>query len=69
MGSHPILNRKKSGFTLIELMVVIAIIAVAYAIIAPRLPKLASTQRSETIKKIAYTCEAMFEHAAAKKKV
>ncbi len=63
------MRRNRGGFTLLELIVVIAIISVAFSIIWPRLPRMASVERSETLRKLAGSAQVMFEHAAFKKKV
>ena len=56
------------GFTLLELVVVLAILAVAFGVVWPRLPRLQSAEREEALRRLAYGSEALFEEAAFKKK-
>lgn len=56
------------GFTLVELMVVLAIIAAAFAIVWPRMPQFAAAEKSQALRKLAWSQEVLFEHAALKKK-
>lgn len=58
----------RDGFTLIELVIVILILAAASAIVWPRLPSLSSTERNEALRKLAYANQVLHEHAAFKKK-
>lgn len=60
--------RRSRGFTLMELVVVVAILAVAAAILFPRLPRLTGTERTAAIRRLALTLQADHEEAAIKKK-
>ena len=59
----------RGGFTLIELVVVILILAAASAIVWPRLPSLSSTERNKALRQLAFANQQLHEHAAFKKKV
>lgn len=61
-------SRHPAGFTLMELAVVLAILAVAAAILLPRLPRLTGTERTTAIRRLALTLEGHHEEAAIKKK-
>jgi prepilin-type N-terminal cleavage/methylation domain-containing protein len=67
IGSHQ--KNSRSGFTLIELVVVLFILAAASAVILPRLPRSSSMERSEALRLISANTQAVFEHSAIKKKV
>ena len=60
---------RRAGFTLLELVLVIVILAVAASLVLPRLPRMASSERNEALRKLAYATQALHEHAAFKKKV
>lgn len=62
------IKRGRSGFTLLELLIVIAIIGAAMAIVWPRLPSVASAERGDALRKLAWSEAALFEHSAFKKK-
>ena len=59
---------RQRGFTLMELLVVLAIIGIALAIVWPRLPQVADAQRGEALRRLANSEAVLFEHAAFKKK-
>jgi prepilin-type N-terminal cleavage/methylation domain-containing protein len=67
IGNHQINSR--NGFTLLELVVVMFIIAAATAVILPRLPRSSSMERSEALRLMSAHTQAVFEHSAIKKKV
>ena len=56
------------GFTLMELLVVLAIISIAMTVVWPRLPRIASAERSGALARLAASETALFEYAAFKKK-
>ena len=58
----------QAGFTLVELAVVLFILAVAAAILLPRLPRLTGTERTTAVRRLALALEATHEEAAVKKK-
>ena len=62
------LKSSKGGFTLLELVVVLFILAAASAIVLPRLPRSASMERSEALRLMSIHSQAAFEHSAIKKK-
>lgn len=63
------LRNPKGGFTLLELVVVLFILAAASAVVLPRLPRSASIERSEALRLMSLHSQAIFEHSAIKKKV
>jgi prepilin-type N-terminal cleavage/methylation domain-containing protein len=67
-GKISLPGRLRRGFTLLELVIVLVILTVAFSVVWPRLPRLASTERSEALRRIAYSAEAVYEQAAFKKK-
>lgn len=58
----------RRGFTLLELLIVIAIFGVAVLIVWPRLPSVARAERGEALRKLAGSAEVLFEYSAFKKK-
>lgn len=57
-----------TGFTLVELAVVLLILSVTIAILLPRLPRLTGTEQSSALRRLVLTAEASHEEAAVKKK-
>ena len=58
----------KRGFTLLELVIVLAIIGVVLSLVWPRLPAVADAERGESLRKLAGSAEVLFEYSAFKKK-
>lgn len=58
----------RGGFTLLELLIVVAIFGIALSIIWPRLPTPAGVERSDALRKLAASEAVLFEYAAFKKK-
>ncbi len=61
-------TRGRAGFTLMELALVVAILAVATAILLPRLPRLAGTERTTAVRRLALILESVHDEASLKKK-
>ena len=61
-------SARNRGFTLLELVIVLVIISVAVGVVWPRLPRLATAERGEALRRLAASSQALFEHAAFKKK-
>lgn len=60
--------RRSSGFTLVELAVVLLILSVVIAILLPRLPRLTGTEQASALRRLILTAQASHEEAAVKKK-
>ncbi len=61
-------KRRNHGFTLLELVVVILILSVAFSLVLPRLPSLTGADKRKAIRKLAFSAQSLHEHAAFKKK-
>lgn len=61
-------GKGRRGFTLLELLLVIAIVGVAALVVWPRLPAVAQAERGEALRKLAGSVEVLFEYSAYKKK-
>ncbi len=62
------MSRPRSGFTLLELAVVVFILSVAVAILLPRLPGVAQSRKNAALRRLAGTAQELYEEAAFKKK-
>lgn len=60
--------RRSAGFTLMELVLVVAILAMVTAILLPRLPRLTGTERTTAVRRLALILESVHDEAALKKK-
>jgi len=58
----------RRGFTLLELILVLAILAVAVAVLLPSLPGVAQARRNAGLRRLAMAVQATYEHATFKKK-
>lgn len=61
-------GKGRRGFTLLELVIVLTILSLAALVVWPRLPRMATVERAEGLRRLAYGAEAVFEQAAFKKK-
>jgi prepilin-type N-terminal cleavage/methylation domain-containing protein len=59
---------RRSGFTLIELILVILIISVVTSIALPRLPDFTGARKKQSLRNLAYGIQSLHEHASFKKK-
>ncbi len=62
------MSRSRSGFTLIELAVVLFILSVLVAILLPRLPRTSDSRNREALRRLAASVQALYEEATFKKK-
>lgn len=60
--------KRTGGFTLMELLVVLAIFGIAITIVWPKLPTPAGVERGDALRKLAGSEAVLFEYAAFKKK-
>lgn len=60
--------RSLRGFTLIELVVVVLILSVAFALVLPRLPNVTGAEKRTELRRLALSAQSLHEHAAFKKK-
>lgn len=60
--------RRRAGFTLVELAVVLLILSLAVAVILPSLPRLSGSQKTTAVRHLAMKIRATHEEAAFKKK-
>ncbi len=58
----------RRGFTLLELAVVLAIVAVTFAILFPRLPGVQESRTDAALRRLAGAVQVLHEEAAFKKK-
>ncbi len=63
------IRNRSSGFTLVELIVVILLLGVIMSVVLPRLPGLTGAERAKAIRQLAFSAQSLHEHAAFKKKV
>jgi len=60
--------RSPRGFTLIELVVVVLILSVSFALVLPKLPNVTGSEKRTELRRIALGAQSLHEHAAFKKK-
>jgi prepilin-type N-terminal cleavage/methylation domain-containing protein len=63
-----LIKRARSGFTLIELILVILIISVVTSIALPRLPDFTGARKNQALRSLAYGVQSLHEYASFKKK-
>ncbi|GAB4277156.1 MAG: hypothetical protein Kow0092_32950 [Deferrisomatales bacterium] len=62
------MNRPSSGFTLVELAVVVFLLSVTFLILLPRLPDLSESRKNAAFRRLTACIQANFEDALFKKK-
>ncbi len=62
------MKNRRGGFTLIELVLVLTILSLAFAVALPRLPDFTGAKKREALRKLAYSAQSLHEYASFKKK-
>ena len=62
------MKHPRSGFTLLEIAVVLAILSFAFMVLLPRLPGLSESRKNSALRRLAHSVQATYEDALFKKK-
>ncbi len=63
------MNRSRTGFTLVELVLVLFILSLAAMVLLPRLPGLSQGRIDAALRRLAISVQAAYEDASFKKKL